>query len=168
MYQIGDQVVYGIHGVCAVAAVEQRTVDRKKVEYFALEPVDQPGTRYYVPTGNQAALAKLKPVLSRQELEALLVSDAVRQDVWITDEGQRKLYYRELINSGDRGKLLAMVGSLYRHKASQAAMGRKFHLCDENFLRDAQKLLNSEFALVLGMDPLQVGEYLRTRLTETA
>ncbi len=165
MYQIGDQVVYGIHGVCAVAAVELRSVDRKKVEYFALEPLDQPGARFYVPTQNAAALAKLKPVLSREELEALLDSESVHADVWIADENQRKLCYRELINSGDRGKLLAMVGSLYRHKEAQAALGRKFHLCDENFLRDAQKLLNSEFSLVLGIEPGKIGEYLRKRLT---
>lgn len=165
MYKIGDRVVYGIHGVCAVVALEKRTVDRKQVEYFALEPLDQPGARFYVPTQNQAALAKLRPVLTPEALETLLASDAVRQNAWIQDEGRRKQYYRELINSGDRGALLAMVGSLYRHKEEQAALGRKFHLCDENFLRDAQKLLNSEFALVLGLEPNQVGDYLRGKLS---
>mgnify|MGYP002517196277 CR=1 FL=1 len=35
-----------------------------------------------------------------------------------------------------------------------------FHLCDENFLRDAQRLLSVEFALVLGIAPEQVGEYV--------
>lgn len=161
MYTIGDRVVYGIHGVCSVVALEKRTVDRKRVEYFALEPLEQPGARFYVPTQNQAAVAKLRPLISRQELDVLLASEAARQDCWISDESRRKQYYRELINSGDRGALLSMVGCLYRHKEEQAALGRKFHLCDENFLRDAQKLLNSEFALVLEIEPGQVGEYLR-------
>ena len=130
-----------------------------------MEPLDQPGARFYVPTQNQAALAKMKPVMSRVELEALLNSDAVQADVWITDEGRRKLYYKELIAGGDRAALLAMVGALHRHKKEQASLGRKFHLCDENFLRDAQKLLNSEFSIVLGIEPSQVGEYLRQKLT---
>ena len=164
MYTIGDRVVYGIHGVCAVVAIEKRAVDRKQVEYFALEPLEQPGTRFYVPTQNQAALAKLRPLISRQELEELIRSEAARTDNWIADESHRKQYYRELINSGDRAALLSMVGCLYRHKEEQAALGRKFHLCDENFLRDAQKLLNSEFALVLELEPGQVGEYLRKNL----
>lgn len=165
MYQIGDQVVYGIHGVCAIVEVENRLVDRRRVEYFALEPLDQPGARFYVPTGNPAALSKLRPVLSRGELEELLASDSVRQDTWIQDEGRRKLYYRELINSGDRGALLSMVGSLYRHKEVQASLGRKFHLCDENFLRDAQKLLCSEFSLVLGLGQNEVNAYLKEKLS---
>lgn len=164
MYTIGDRVVYGIHGICDVVAVENRTVDRKQVEYFALEPLDQPGARFYVPTGNQAALAKLRPLLTKQEMEALLASPDARRDCWIADEGQRKLRYRELINGGDRAALLSMVGCLYRHKEEQAALGRKFHLCDENFLRDARKLLDSEIALVLGLEQGEVGEYLRRTL----
>lgn len=167
MYQQGDRVIYGIHGVCQIVGTEVRSVDRKKVEYFALEPLDQPGARFYVPTQNQVALAKLRPVLDAESLTALLHSDEARRDSWIVDEGQRKLRYRELINSGDRAALLSMVGSLHRHKEAQAAQGRKFHLCDENFLRDAEKLLTSEFSLVLGIEPGKVGEYVKNSLLES-
>lgn len=165
MYQIGDRVVYGIHGVCEIVAVEKRSVDRKLVEYYALEPLYQRGTRYYVPTQNQAALAKLHPLLSRREMLELLDSEDARRDCWIADEGQRKLRYREILAVGDRAELLSMVGCLYRHKEAQAAQGRKFHLCDENFLRDARKVLDSEIALVLDMDLTQVGEYLLQHFT---
>ena len=55
MFQLGDQVLYGIHGVCRIAELEVKRVDRKNVEYFVLVPVVQPAARYYVPTGNAAA-----------------------------------------------------------------------------------------------------------------
>ena len=161
MYKIGDHVVYGIHGVCCVLDQEERTVDPKKVLYYVLEPFKQTGARYYIPAHNQAALAKLRPVMRRQELDALLASDAVRKDSWVPDENQRKLVYRELINSGDRAALICMVGSLHRHKEAQAAAGRKFHLCDDNFLRDAEKLLCSEFSLVLNMTREDTAAYLK-------
>ena len=67
MYQIGDYVVYGIHGVCRIVETEERTVDRKQVSYFVLEPVEQSGARYLIPMHNHAALDKLRPVLSREE-----------------------------------------------------------------------------------------------------
>jgi RNA polymerase-interacting CarD/CdnL/TRCF family regulator len=57
-----------------------------------------------------------------------------------------------------------MVRSLHRHKDEQAAAGRKFHLCDENFLRDSEKLLSSEFALVLNMDHAQAVAYIKEAL----
>lgn len=166
MLQVGMQVVYGIHGVCGITGVEVRTVDRKKVEYFVLEPSEQPGARFYVPMHNQAALSKLRPLLTAEELEALLCSEDAHRDCWIADENQRKQKYRELINSGDRAMLISMIRSLHQHKETQLAAGRKFHLCDENFLRDAQKLLSSEFSLVLGIPQTDVGTYIEKRLYE--
>ena len=38
--------------------------------------------------------------------------------------------------------------------------GRKLHLCDENFMRDAEKLLNAEFSLVLNIAPNEVEGYI--------
>lgn len=164
MYQAGDRVVYGIHGVCTVRAMEERRVDHKKVRYLVLEPVEQEGATFLVPAENPAAMAKLRPILTRQEVEDILQGAQVRQDNWIADENQRKQMYRELIVSGDREALLQMVATLHRHKKSQQAAGRKFHLCDENFLRDAQRLLNGELSLVLGITPGQVGEYVQKAL----
>ena len=164
MLQIGSQVVYGFHGVCSIVDVEIRSVDRKKVEYFVLEPIEQPGARYYVPTQNPTALSKLLPLLTREELDHLLASEDTQKEVWIAEENQRKQKYRELINSGDRAALICMIRSLNRHKQLQLTAGRKFHICDENFLRDAQKLLSSEFSMVLGIPQDQVAEYIENKL----
>ena len=152
MYQVGDQVVYGVHGVCKVVDQEERVIDRKKVIYLALEPIGQAGSRYFVPTHNAAAMAKVRNMLSREELEAMMESEEVLADGWIRDENQRKQTYRELIGSGDRVRLLQMDRTLYRHRKTQSAAGKKCHLCDENFLRDAEKLLIGELSIVLNMD----------------
>ena len=164
MYQVGEKVVYGIHGVCRVADLEDRIVDRKRVTYLVLEPDGQDGSRYLVPTHNASAMSKISRLLTSVEMEALLQSEAVHRDHWIKDENQRKQTYRELITSGDRAALMGMVSSLYRHKASQQAAGRKCHQCDENFLRDAEKLLSSEVALVLGLESDQARNFLREKL----
>ncbi len=164
MYSLGDYVVYGSHGVCRILELEERVVDRKKLQYYVLEPVEQVGARYLIPVHNEVAVGKLRPVLSREELDALICSEDVRADAWIPDENLRKQTYRDLIGSGDRAAMIRMIGSLYRHKEEQAAAGRKFHMCDDNFLRDAQKLLSSEFAHVLGIEPNAVGDYVLSRI----
>lgn len=164
MYRIGEQVLYGIHGVCRVVDTEERIVDKKRLTYLVLEPEGQRGARYLVPTHNSAAMSKLRQVLSAEELEALFQSHEVLEDRWIQDENRRKQTYRELIGSGDRTALMGMVSTLYRHKAAQAAAGRKCHLCDENFLRDAEKLLASEVSLVMGLDTDDAKDYLRRHL----
>lgn len=164
MYEIGDRVVYGIHGVCVVKAQEQRKVDRKLVTYLVLEPVGQEGSQFLVPTHNQAAMGKLIPILTRQELETLLDAPEGKQDGWISDENQRKQLYRELIGSGNRMKLVQMVRTLYRHKRTLAEQGKRCHLCDDNFLRDAERLLINETAIVLETDADQARLYLRQYL----
>lgn len=161
MYQVGERVVYGIHGVCEITDVEIKTVDRKKISYFVLEPVEQPGARYYIPMENPTALAKLSPMLTADELNALLSSCDASESSWIADENQRKLRYRELVSGGDRRALVVMVHTLHLHKIRQEEQGKKFHLCDENFLRDAEKLLCSEFSLVLNLTKEETVEYLK-------
>ncbi len=166
MYQVGELVMYGVHGVCRVTDVEERTVDHKKMRYLVLEPKDQTGSRFLVPSGNPSAMAKLRPMLSREELEELLHSPEVQQDGWISDENRRKQYYRDVIGSGDRTALLRMVNTLYHHKTVTQAAGRKVHICDENFLRDAQRLLSTEFSAVLGIAPNEVPDYVIGKMNE--
>lgn len=166
MLQIGSQVVYGIHGVCNIVEIEIRTVDRKKVEYFVLAPNEQPNARFYVPMHNEVAVSKLRPLLTKEELEALLSSEDAHKDCWINDENRRKQKYRELVNNADRAALISMIRVLHRHREEQQAAGRKFHLCDENFLRDAHKLLCSEFSVVLGIPHSEVDAYIKMKLGE--
>ena len=161
MLQCGQLFLYGIHGVCQIVDVEVRVIDRKKIEYYVLEPVSHPSARFYVPVHNQVALSKLHPLLSKEELCALISSCDANRDSWIPDEGQRKNRYRELINGSDRAALLAMVRSVWVQKDLQLTSGKKFHQCDENFLRDAQKVLGSELSLVLGIAFDKVFEYIQ-------
>ncbi len=164
MYQLGDLVMYGIHGVCRLVDRESRVVDRKTAQYLVLEPIGQTASRFYVPAENPNAMAKLRPVLQREELEQILLSDAVRQERWIEAENLRKQYYRDLVAGGDRVALLQMVRTLHRHKQEQAAAKRKFHLCDENFLRDAKRLIDTEFSVVLGIPAEDVEAYILEKM----
>ena len=168
MYQIGDKVIYGMHGVCLVADLEKRIVDKKEVTYLALEPAGQSGSRFFVPTHNTAAMAKVRPMLTREALEELFSSDAVKEDTWVRDESQRKQLYRELISSCDRQRLSQMISSLYRYRKTQTAAGKKFHMCDENFLRDAEKILAGEIAWTLEIPSAEALKYLRNKLKEDA
>lgn len=164
MFQTGERVVYGIHGVCDIIGRETQKIDGKEVTYLVMEPLTQPGSRYMVPSHNPAAMAKLKKMMTREEMEVLMQSDSIRQDCWIQDESHRKQTYRELISSGDRERLMSMVHTLYQHKEKQAACGRKVHLCDDNFLRDAEKLLAGEAAFVMGLSQDEARQFVRQKL----
>lgn len=162
MYQIGDYVVYGSHGVCRIAGSEERVIDRKTIPYFALEPLGRPGARFYVPSQNSAALAKLRYLIDRGTLDELLSSDEVRTTCWIQDENRRKLRYRQILGSGDCTALVSMVYTLHLRKQELLNSGKRVHQCDESFLQEATKLLTTEFSLVLDLPPADVPRYIHS------
>lgn len=164
MFEIGDKVLYGSHGVCSVVGNEEKRVDRKQVSYLILEPVTRDGSRYMVPTQNETVMSRLQRLLSREELDTLIHSQSVHVSSWNPNENERKQTYRDLLATGKREGLMTMVHTLYSHRAAQQAVGRKCHLCDENFLRDAEKLLGSEVSVVMDLEPMQARQYIREAL----
>lgn len=166
MYTIGDQVVYGIHGVCHIVDVEQRTVDKKKIDYFVLRPLRNLQTQYYIPVHNEAALAKLRPLITKETILHILGSESLKADCWIPEENRRKLRYKELVSSGDFAAILQMVHTLRKQKRIQMEAGKKFHQCDENFLRDAENILHSELSVVLQISQQEAEQFLKEQMNE--
>lgn len=163
-FSVGDMVVYGIHGVCRITSLEYRVVDRKSIEYFVLEPTNTAVAKFYVPTQNPVAVAKMRKVMTKEALNGLLDSREIRENNWIADENARKDKYRQLITRADCAELIPMIRALYIHKQQQLSAGKKFHLCDENFLKDAQRLICTEVSQVLGIAPEEVGPYIQSKI----
>ena len=155
MYQLGQKIVYASHGVCCIVDQEYKRIDGKQICYFVLEPVGQPGTRYYLPSANPAALAKSRPLSTKEQLSCY-VRAPLCEGVWIDHENKRKQRYRELMGSVDLQAMINMVRILRKHRQEQLEQGKKFHQCDENFLRDAQRIVSSEVSVVLQIPMAQV------------
>lgn len=166
MWKTGDRVVYSNQGVCDVMGIEQMTQSGKTRDYLLLVPVNQPKNRLYIPMHNEAALAKIIPLLTRRELEVLLASPAIRQEQWEPVETKRKQLYHELLARGSREALLTTIYTLYAVQDRQRALGRRLHICDENFLRDAEHSLAEEISFVLELSQDQAKAYLERTLRE--
>ena len=160
MYQIGSIVIYGIHGVCSILETEVKKIDRKNVEYYVLQPLDHPDARYYIPVHSPAAVSKMHPILTKAEIDSLFSNPALYTQSWIEDENERKQLYKTVVTCGDRSKLIGLISMLHNHRKQQLDSGRKFHACDENFLRDAEKIINGELSLVLNIPRNEVGAYI--------
>ena len=143
MYGLGDTVMYGTHGICRINATETRKIDKKLVEYYVLEPIYQPGATYFVPIHNAAAAAKLQPVLSIEQLDLVFQEAMSVSSDWIPDENSRRTLYRELLNCGERRSLISMCTTVIKQRKTLLDSGKKFHQCDDNFLRDVLKMLRS-------------------------
>lgn len=161
MWKNEDQLLYGSHGICTVLGTQLCDVDRKQVEYYVLQPVAQPEARYYVPTQNQKATAKMSALLTPDQIDALLRSEKTTDSLWIPDDNHRKCAYRELLSAGDRVQLMQMLYALRDKKRELERVGKRFHQCDESFIKEAQKLLGAEISHVLHIPLAELECYIQ-------
>ena len=158
--KIGTYVLYGKTGVCLVK--EQTTMAGG--QYYILSPVSDHRSSVYVPCGNAELMARMRPLLTREEIDRLLSDvDAVRL-AWIDDRNERAMLYRTITGNGDRKELVRLLACLMRKKQERIAIGKRLSSMDENFLQECVRLVQEEFSMVLGITPKEVGLYIQERL----
>ena len=161
LFKLGDRVLYGAHGVCEIVNIEQRRIERKNIEYFVLSPVSNAATCFYIPMQNEKALSKLTPLLSKEELTHILQTQSAADDPWIEDENTRKQQTKEVLASGNHSELIRWVKTMHIHRRLLLDAGKKFHQADDLFLKDAEKILITEFAIVLNVSEDSVRECIQ-------
>ncbi len=164
MLRIGELVIYGAQGVCRIEGLEKMKVGGTRREYYILKPLTRGTATVYVPADNGELCQKMRPLLSREELDALIAGLAAEPTVWQEDNNLRKAEFQRVIAEGERGALLRMIRTIYLHRRELRENGRRLRSTDEQFLRDAERLVNDEFAAVLDIAPQQVPGYIESAL----
>ena len=60
-----------------------------------------------------------------------------------------------------------MIKALYHHQQVRQAQGKKLHVSDERFLKEAERTLYDEFALVLHISQEQVLPFILDQIEVT-
>lgn len=164
MFNINDVIVYGSNGVCKIEGIENKELMGTKKQYFVLKPIKSNASTYFVPTENNRLLAKMKSLLSKEEINELIDSMVKEKANWITNENERKEKYRNIISDGNRLELIKMIKSIFIQKKEREANGKRLHASDERFFRDAERLLYGEFQYVLNLNEDQLMTYIFNRI----
>lgn len=164
MYQPGDLVVFGIHGVCRIQNRQRMQVDGKDAWFLVLEPLTQEGAKILIPEDNPVALEKMTRLMSEAEMEAMLNLPTLREGAWEPNENLRKQLHKELISGKDREGLLRELCTLCRQKRILAAAGKRLRQSDEGFLADARKRICGEISAVKKVSQEEALNYLKEKL----
>ncbi len=167
MHNINDLVLYGTEGICRITDIAVRDMHGGNVEYYVLKPMGDGNSTIFVPTGNEALTARMRRILSVEEIYALIHSMDGQETEWIENENMRKQQYKDILSSGDRNSLVKMIKTIYLHGEERKRMGKKLHLCDERFLKDAEKMLYEEFAHVLKIKKDEVLPFIMEQISVT-
>ena len=168
MYSIKDRVHYGSSGVCEIQEITTMRFGRKRERYYVLKPVYQKTSLIYVPLENEELVSRMRPVLSREEVDALIRSMPTVETAWQEDPQVRKASFDELMKRHSCADLIVIIKTISAHKEVRQARGKSLHVSDETYLREARRLLFDEFAGALGILPSQVDEYIQEKLQASA
>lgn len=168
MFSVNDKIHYGSSGVCVIQEIATMRFGRSRERYYVLKPVYQHSSLIYVPVENQQLVSRMRPVLSKEEVDELIRSMPNVATAWIDDVQERKASFDDLLRNHSCSGLIIIIKTLNEHKAIRQARGKTLHVADEAYLREAQRLLFDEFAGALNIHPSEVNDYIQSKLGQTA
>lgn len=164
MFQLNDTVLYGAEGVYRISEIKEMDFKEPAADYYVLESLCSNASTIFVPVHNEALKAKMRRVLSVEEIYSMIRSMPKEIPVWIEDESTRSREYKEILIKGNHRELVHLIKTLYVRQQEQKKIGKNLHKVDERFLKDAEKLLYKEFAYVLDIEPDQVLPFIQQQI----
>lgn len=160
MFDIGEYIIYGNHGVCEVKEISKKTISSMIGEklYYTLAPVYVKGSTIYSPVDN--GKVAIRSVLTKDEAEELIESMPEIGLIENVEEKKREMVYKDLIRSCNCRDLISMIKTLYKRRKERIEDGKKFTAIDERYYNQAKGCLYGEFAIALDMDMEDVEDYI--------
>ena len=161
-YQKGDHVRYGTNGVCVIADIETMTsMDRRSVkDYYVLRPVAESGTKIFVPLDNPALLGKMHAILTREEINEAIRQSAADPLPWVSERNRRAEAFKEILKAAEPFPLLQLCSCIHGRRLQLSQEGKRLSGSDEAILKQAERLVENEFAFSLDIPRSEVAAYI--------
>ncbi len=166
-FEKGSYVKYSTNGVCLVDEIgvpDFRADD--PADYYILTPLSAKSTTIFVPVDSEVLVSKMRPLLTKEEIDDTV--NAVKNDdiEWISDRKERANKFSEILASDRPVDLLRLAGCIYLKKSELEKLNKKLTITDLNALTQAEKLIENEFSFVLGIADDEVTNYIRAKLEQ--
>lgn len=166
MFQPGDLIVYGSTGVCRVEAVEQPglTAGDRERWYYRLNPLHQDGLIYTPADGK----VPMRPVIDRVEAETLvdLIPTIHAKPCQFGTMQSLAQHYQSVVRTHDCRKLLELMMSIYTKRRLAEAQNRRLGMVDEQYRKQAERLLHGELAVALDIPFSEVESHIAARVAQ--
>lgn len=166
LFNKGEYIVYGTTGVCRVNDITVMSMDgtSKDKPYYVLEPVGSSGGRIMTPVENNKSI--MRRVVSREEAYDLIDKIQDVDELWITDDKQRELKYKEALKTCDCREWIGIIKTLYFRKQDRLAHGKRLTEVDERYLKKAKENLYRELSVSLEIPAEEVEQFIIDRVPE--
>ena len=131
-------------------------------KYYVLEPIfSKQSSTLYVPLDNEVMVAKIMPVIGRDEAMELIKTLNDDKIEWIDDKNLRKDTYNSIVTRGTREEIMGVIKAVLARQAELSSEGKRLNMQDEKTLVDAESRMNAELALALDIEPDEVSDFIK-------
>lgn len=164
MYKVKDYVFYGSTGVCLVEDISKDAFGQDETMYYVLKPVYSENMTIRIPVNNQNT--RMRPVMTKDEALALIANLPTQDTTWTDDDKQRSADFKIALKTGSNEEWARIIRTIYLERESRSAAGKKLSRTDEETMNTAERFLNQEIALALGISPDEVPAYISVNIPE--
>lgn len=140
LFAVGDYVVYPMHGVGQVCAVQKQNILGKRKQCYVLE-INTSKMRVMIPVENAQEIG-IRPIIKKKDVKKVL--DLLKKDEVDTEEDWKIRYQNNMnkIKSGSIYSVAEVCRNLYKR-----AKDKELSLMERRLYESAYSLISSEIAM---------------------
>ncbi len=163
MFNVDDYIMYGKTGVCKVVDItNEKFINGEKRKYYILSPIYNNDTIIKIPLDNDKV--PMRKVISKGDMTALINDIPNMEILWIDDEKKRIAQFETMLKSGQCEELIKLIKSIKFSKKYARSIGKKLEKTDRDIMKEAERLLTEEFAIILNVYPNEASSYILSQI----
>lgn len=164
MFDCKEPIVYGSSGICSIEGTTVRDFCGSLNEYYILKPLLSDKTTIYAPKEASNGNNNMRNIMSKEEANEIIDNISDYSAEWNFNDIERKAQFRSALKNSDPKTLAATLKAIYIHKTELSKTGKRLHSYDEEIMKNAERLLFSEFSYVFGCNVDEISSIFKSKL----
>jgi CarD family transcriptional regulator len=158
MFEVGDKVVYPMHGAGIIESIEEKEILGEKKKYYVMKmPFGE--MKVMIPIGNANDIG-IRDVIDKSIADEVFCSLELKNPIQTSNWNKRYRENMSKIKSGDVFDVAEVVRDLIlRERVKGLSTGER------KMLNNAKKILISELVLAEGMKPSEVEDLINDKIS---
>ncbi len=160
----GEYIRYGGTGICRVDRVERMPFpDEQHMRLCCeLKPISNPAMAILVPMDNENLCAKMKPLLTHEEIDGMIAFVKAQPSLWVEDRKQRNAEFRRMLSSGETCTLLQLLRTMAEQEDVLRTVRKKLSAADFVVRKEAMRIVTEEFMYSLHISAEEAEQLIQT------
>lgn len=160
MYKINDKIVYK-KDVCIIKDIKKNSFTNE--DCYVLTPITDQSLTINIPTSDKGG--NIRDLISKKEVEQI-INSIPSIDIINNNDKLIEYEYKNLMSTGKHEDLIKIIKTTYLRNKERIDNKKKIGDKDNNYFKQAEKYLYTEFSIVLDLPYEDTKKYVINKVSE--